>query len=223
MGAIRKHTKRHKWSDAEVAYLVANYSSAPMEEIENVIGLHRRTIQCKANWLGLAREKKPKRGLDQIREAKRRHMAEKRAKDIEAAREYQRKWRLRNADRVNERLRHSVKRRLFWGRALRLRGVSPFDLWKLWKSQQGKCALSGRKLDRSAEIDHKLPKVRGGKDTIANLQWVTREANRAKRDLTDVEFLRLCRDCAEWIGERIAEVDGWTDAAPETITTGGPA
>lgn len=148
-----------------------------------------------------------------MRESKRKHMAKKRAADPKSSREYQNAWRAKNAARLNDQLRQSVEKRLFWGRALRLRGVSPFDLWKLWKTQRGKCALSGRKLDRTAEIDHRTPKVRGGDDRLENLQWVTKEANRAKRDLTEDEFLSLCRDCAEWIGERIAEVDAWTEAA----------
>jgi hypothetical protein len=28
-----------------------------------------------------------------------------------------------------------------------------------------------------------------------------------KRDMTDAEFMDVCRDCMEWIGERIAAVE----------------
>ena len=168
---------------------------------------------CKANGLGLARRRTEPRTPDQVREAKRMHMAKKRAANAEAARAYQRAWRERNADRVNAQLREAVERRLFWGRALRLRGVNAFDLWRLWKKQRGLCALSGRRLDRTAEIDHRRPKVRGGDDRLSNLQWVTKEANRAKRDLTEAEFLLLCQNCAEWIAERIDAVDTMEAAA----------
>ena len=77
------------------------------------------------------------------------------------------------------------------------------DLAKLWKAQRGLCALTGRKMDRSAQVDHKLPLARGGKDDLSNLQWTTAEANRAKRDLTDIEFHALCTDSVRWIGQRI--------------------
>ena len=33
------------------------------------------------------------------------------------------------------------------------------------------------------------------------------EASKAKRDLTDAEFMALCIDCARWIGERIEAVE----------------
>ena len=150
---------------------------------------------------------------EKYRQRKRESMARRRAADPEKSRDYQNTWRAKNADRVNANLRQSVEKRLFWGRALRLRGVSSFDLWKMWKAQRGRCALSGRKLDRTAEIDHRIPKVRGGGDDLPNLQWVTKEANRAKRDLTEDEFQALCRDCADWIGERIAMVNSIMKAA----------
>lgn len=216
MGDIRRFTKRHKWTDEEVKYLIGAYATEPMPDIVACLSLHQRTIQCKANSLGLLRDRPLKRTPDEVRDAKRKHMAAKRASNLEASREYQRKWREKHADRVNAELRQAVDRRLFWGRALRLRNVTAFDLWKLWHRQRGLCALSGRKLDRTAEIDHRLPKVRGGNDQIGNLQWVTKGANRAKRDLTDAEFLALCRDCAEWIGDRLAEVETWPATSPTT-------
>jgi len=83
-------------------------------------------------------------------------------------------------------------------------------LARLWKEQRGLCALSGEKMGRDAEIDHKMPRARGGTDYIGNLQWVTPIANMAKRDLTDAEFAELCRTCARWIGERIEAVEAIT-------------
>lgn len=84
--------------------------------------------------------------------------------------------------------------------------VTAGDLASLWRRQRGRCALTGRPLDRSAEIDHILPRSRGGSNGLENLRWVCEDANQAKRGLTDVEFLALCRDVAEWIGRRLAEV-----------------
>lgn len=34
-------------------------------------------------------------------------------------------------------------------------------------------------------------------------RWVCTEANLAKRELSDMEFVLLCRDVMRWIGERI--------------------
>ena len=71
--------------------------------------------------------------------------------------------------------------------------------------QEGKCGLSGRKLDlqnlAEIHIDHVLPKSRGGSDVPGNLRLVCAEANRAKGDLTDDEFLSLCQDVASNLGK----------------------
>lgn len=68
-------------------------------------------------------------------------------------------------------------------------------LARLWKHQRGKCALSARKLTKeNAELDHIIARSKGGSDTIENLRWVCKEANRAKDKLTDEELLLLCND-----------------------------
>jgi len=89
-----------------------------------------------------------------------------------------------------------MRRRFFYARACNLRGpghATARDLAALWKAQRGLCALTGARLDRTAEMDHIIPRVRGGSDTIENLRWVTRDVNRAKRDLLDADFFALCR------------------------------
>jgi len=67
-----------------------------------------------------------------------------------------------------------------------------------WKEQRGLCALSGRKLDRSAHLDHILPVSRGGSNEICNLQWLDPMVNQAKSNMTDVEFLNLCQEVIKW-------------------------
>ena len=97
----------------------------------------------------------------------------------------------------------AMRRRFFYARSINLRGpgkATARDLAALWRAQRGICALTGRRLDRSAEIDHIIPKVRGGSHKIGNLRWVVKDANRAKRDLLDADFIALCRDIVRRAG-----------------------
>jgi CRISPR/Cas system Type II protein with McrA/HNH and RuvC-like nuclease domain len=209
MGDIRKHAPHIFWSKFEVSILNAHYSILPMNELlEKLPGRSARVIQCKANGLGLVRLKPEKMTIKQMRESKRKHMANKRIANPVAARNYQNSHRAKHKDRINAKTRKETARRIFWARALRLRnGITAQMLAKLWKEQRGRCALSGEKMNRTAEVDHKLPRARGGTDVIQNLQWVMPIPNRAKRDLTDAEFLALCQSCARWIGERIQMIE----------------
>lgn len=38
---------------------------------------------------------------------------------------------------------------------------------------------------------------------VHHTKWTAEEANRAKRDLKEDEFLELCLDASAWIGRRI--------------------
>ena len=188
-----------------------HYATAPLIALEEMLpGRHRRMIQCKANGLGLARYRAPKRTLDDTRMAKREHMARRRAENPEAVRAYQASQRAKNPDRSRATMRAYARRRFFWIKAMKLRGegrANAHQLAALWKSQRGRCALTGRRLDRTAQLDHRVAKARGGGDEITNLQWLCEEANLAKRALTDAEFIALCSDVMAWIGRRIAAVE----------------
>ena len=151
------------------------------------------------------------KGGDKTRERKRVHMAKVRKDNPEKIRQYQRELYTLKRDDICAKRRQDHKTRIFWTRALKFKGITAKQLATLWKQQRGLCALTGRKLDRTAEVDHKLPMARGGGDDLENLQWVTAQANRAKRDLTDIEFLELCQDSVHWIGKRIQEA---LDALP---------
>lgn len=150
------------------------------------------------------------RTAEQVREAKRLHMANRRAANPEKVRAYQREHHAKNRERRTASMRSYYAKRFFWGRAMKLRGddrASTQDLARLWKQQRGKCALTGRRLNRdNAHLDHITPKARNGRDDIGNLRWLCTEANLAKRDLTDEEFMVLCLDVMRWIGERIQMV-----------------
>lgn len=84
-------------------------------------------------------------------------------------------------------------------------GVTAKMLAALWKRQRGICALSGRKLSRTAHLDHINPKSSGGVHTIDNLRWLDPWVNTARGNLSDQEFRDRCAQVAEWIGRRILE------------------
>jgi 5-methylcytosine-specific restriction endonuclease McrA len=149
------------------------------------------------------------RSLEHIRRIKREHMARKRAADPDAARAYGRAYHAANRDKQTAKMRGYYAKRFFWSRSMKLRGddrASHFDLARLWKAQGGCCALTGKRLDRTAQLDHIVPKARGGADDPCNLRWVCAEVNYAKRDLSDAEFITLCDSVMRWIGERIMEI-----------------
>lgn len=72
-------------------------------------------------------------------------------------------------------------------------------LSRAWYNQRGRCAYTGKKLDRSAQIDHKIPISRGGTNDASNIHWVTADANWVKRDRTHDEFIAICSDIAAYI------------------------
>ena len=77
------------------------------------------------------------------------------------------------------------------------------EIASLWKTQRGQCAMTGRRLDRTAQLDHIIPRARGGGDQISNLRWVYATVNYVKRDLNDDELLALCSEVVHWPGCRI--------------------
>ena len=69
------------------------------------------------------------------------------------------------------------------------------------------CALTGRPIDfnkpNTYEYDHIIPTSRGGDNTLNNLQIVCPEVNRAKQNLTDDEFIDLCKEVVIHGGHKI--------------------
>jgi hypothetical protein len=70
--------------------------------------------------------------------------------------------------------------------------------WKPLKAkfdkQTGRCAISGVQITigRNAELDHIIPKAKGGTNTIENLQWVHSTVNRIKGALLLTELVKWC-------------------------------
>ena len=214
MGDVRAYSRRIRWSDEEIFRLRAVYTTSSRTDLAAMFPDRAiRSVECKANQLGLVRQKPPKMTDDERLRRKRESMARRRAANPDQARAYSNAYHAQNRDARTAKMRGYYARRFFWGKAMKLRGpdrATTRDLAALWKLQRGRCALTGRRLDRSAQLDHKIPKARGGGDRIENLQWLCEAANLAKRDLTDAEFTALCAEVMRWIGERISHVDSLT-------------
>ena len=77
--------------------------------------------------------------------------------------------------------------------------ATPSELMRLIKKQDYRCALSGEKLTpNTAELDHMMPRSLGGSDTIENLQWLDKEINRMKGQMSVEQFIAACRRVAAW-------------------------
>lgn len=81
--------------------------------------------------------------------------------------------------------------------------VSKTFLWKLFKAQAGKCALSGLPIslvDRAQQEDlsertASLDRIDSDGDyTEDNVQWVHKDVNRSKMDLEEDRYTDLCRE-----------------------------
>lgn len=172
---------RYRCAPCEAAYQRENYA-ANAEKIR----------VRKAKWMAEAR-KHPERG-EKIRETQRRSYSN------------------RGKDSQRERLARMQQDQPFRWRSYLLRrlnsSITPEDLEGLWNRQGGICALTGRSLTLAeADIDHIIPKSRGGTTTIDNLRWVWSRANEAKGNMLDEEFLSFCHQVAEWLGRLILEAD----------------
>ena len=53
---------------------------------------------------------------------------------------------------------------------------------------------------RSYNLDHITPRSRGGNNSIENCNIIDKQVNVAKRDLTNEEFISLCKEVLEHNG-----------------------
>lgn len=80
--------------------------------------------------------------------------------------------------------------------------ASASELLELYIKQGKRCSYTGVRLipGVNMSIDHIVPASRGGPGDISNLQWVTKQVNRMKTDLSDEEFVAMCQTIAERAG-----------------------
>jgi 5-methylcytosine-specific restriction endonuclease McrA len=87
--------------------------------------------------------------------------------------------------------------------------VSTDNVLRLLEYQQHRCALTGRALTpETASLDHVIPIRCGGQHVIENTQVLHSDVNRAKGSLTNVAFIRLCREVVAHARKRSASVGG---------------
>ena len=205
MARKRAFSPHVKWRPDEVAIVRSQYKLAEWKSLLGMLpGRTKSQIQNKANLLGIIR--RPERlSADEVRKRKREHMARRRAENPDAVRDYQRAHFQKNREQIKEKLRNYSRKRFFWSRSMKLRSeprATAKELACLWKAQRGRCGLTGRKMDSSAQLDHIKPRASGGTDTIDNLRWTCKEANLAKRELSDAAFLLLCTDVCLFLSQK---------------------
>lgn len=135
---------------------------------------------------------------EEIRRRKRESM--RKARSDPAKRDRMNAARRRSRDPIaDRRARQALRERDFfrwrsvlWNSRYGRGTVTPQQLSDLWNAQSGRCALTGDNLDRTAVLDHQMPRSRGGTHDITNLQWVTAAANTAKNDMLHDEFVAFC-------------------------------
>ena len=70
------------------------------------------------------------------------------------------------------------------------------DKRQLFHTQQGKCVYCGNEYQYDKlEVEHMIPKTRGGEDSIRNCQLACKSCNLAKGTMTDIEFRVKHADC----------------------------
>lgn len=79
--------------------------------------------------------------------------------------------------------------------------ITTKDFLDKYKDQEVKCYITGEPIDitkpRTYQLDHIIPRSRGGESTLDNLGICTKQANSCKSNLTYEEFVELCKKVVE--------------------------
>ena len=78
------------------------------------------------------------------------------------------------------------------------------ELMDLFDKQNRRCAYSNIPLTlrKNAQLDHIVPKSKGGENVIDNLHWVHRTVNRMKSCMDEDSFLDLIIKIADHVRDR---------------------
>ena len=115
----------------------------------------------------------------------------------EKYKEYRLQYKEKNRVIINEKARKHPFRKLSWSANSRCNckeKIIPFDLWKIAKKQKMKCTLTGDKLTiGNISLDHIIPKSKNGTNVLSNLRLVLRSVNIARQNMTDEDFINMCK------------------------------
>jgi hypothetical protein len=76
--------------------------------------------------------------------------------------------------------------------------LSVEDIMDIWATQNGRCAISNRRLHLNAQIDHIIPVSKGGVTVKDNVRWLDPHINWARKNFTDEEFISMCKDVIDF-------------------------
>lgn len=79
--------------------------------------------------------------------------------------------------------------------------LNDMELYNLYKDQKGKCALTGVEMtvEKNSPLCLSLDKKEPNQSyTLENIQWVCWAANRAKGDLSMIDFIGMCECVVEY-------------------------
>lgn len=101
----------------------------------------------------------------------------------------------------NQKIVSHLRRKVSNANARAKKGDYDFNIsfeyaYEIWKNQNGLCALSGIPLSIEIGDNHvaSLDKIDPNKGYIeGNIQWLSWSVNRAKGDLTTLEFINMCK------------------------------
>lgn len=82
--------------------------------------------------------------------------------------------------------------------------ATALGLKQIVEQQNYQCALTGRHLTpKNAELDHVVPRSKGGTNERENLQWLHKQVNRAKGTMTQSEFVAMCQEVSDYSRRKI--------------------
>jgi len=188
---VNTNPVRNRWTDTQKKEILA------YAEINGVMAAGR---EFNVSRVSIANWRKPERYLER----------KERAKSNPEYKERNRKRAIElhylNPERANKKSERYRKKRRFKMLVLMSNRYFPkneklttWDLWKIAKKQRMICALTGVKLTgENISVDHIVAKSKGGSNKPENIRLVHKDANLAKRALSDSEFLDLCRKVIAW-------------------------
>jgi 5-methylcytosine-specific restriction endonuclease McrA len=109
-----------------------------------------------------------------------------RSRNLEKSREMRRQWYNANREKAkNNLLKYRQANRFVIAASKYLGGITD-DVRSFAALASAGCCYCGS--SDKLQVDHKVPKSRGGKNERANLQWLCRKCNHAKFDMAEEEF-----------------------------------